>query len=157
MPSKPVTLILAEDDDGHATLLERNLERAGFLNTVIRVKDGKEALEFLEGVNAWQGNRPPEGPVLLVLDIRMPRMDGVEVLKYMKGHPQLARTPVVMLTTTDDPREIEKCYRYGCNLYIVKPLEYDDLVEAIRRLGLFLEIGSFPDLSEPLAQIDEDS
>jgi len=143
MTPEPITIVLAEDDDGHATLVERNLRRAGFLNNFLRARDGQEALDLLTGVGDFTDKRP-KGPLLLVLDLKMPRLDGIEVLRRLKSLPNLARIPVIMLTTTDDPREIEKCYELGCSVYILKPIDYEAFIEAIRRLGLFLQLVKLP-------------
>ena len=140
---QPITIILAEDDDGHASLVERNLERAGLLNGFLRVRDGQELLDTLNA----QGT--PDGPVLsgevvILLDINMPRIDGIEALKQIKANDATKSIPVIMLTTTDDPREVNRCYELGANVYITKPVEYDNFIEAIRRLGLFLQIVKRP-------------
>jgi CheY-like chemotaxis protein len=134
-----VTILLAEDDPGHASLIERNLKRSGFVNHVIHVVDGQEALDYLLCEGSYAG-RVPNGPLLLVLDINMPRVDGIEVLRRVKGHALLSKIPVIMLTTTDDPREVERCYELGCNVYITKPIVYDKFVEALQRVGLFLQV-----------------
>jgi CheY-like chemotaxis protein len=140
---KPLMILLAEDDDGHATLIRRNLTRAGVVNDVVHVKDGREALDFLfrRGVFA---DRPKDVSILLLLDINMPHLSGVEVLRIIKADEATARTPVIMLTTTDDPREVEKCYALGCSVYITKPVQYESFVDAIRRLGMFLAIIQVP-------------
>jgi len=134
-----VKIILAEDDDGHATLVERNLKRAGLDNGFVRLRDGQEALDFFLG----DGKEDCESCVLL-LDIKMPRVDGIEVLRRLKGDPRTATLPVVMLTTTDDPREVERCYHLGCNVYVTKPVEYEQFIEAVKRLGFFLKVVKLP-------------
>ena len=138
-----LTIMLAEDDDGHASLIHRNLERAGLVNGFVRVRDGQEALDLLRGEGEHLG-KMIEGDFLLLLDINMPRVDGIEVLRQVKADPMLATIPVIMLTTTDDPREVERCYKLGCNVYITKPVAYDRFVEAIRQLGLFLQVVKLP-------------
>lgn len=143
MAAEPIHIILAEDDDGHATLIQRNLERAGLVNGFIRVKDGQEALDIVHGEGAFAG-QTPSGNVLLLLDINMPRVDGVEVLRRLKANPRTIPIPVIMLTTTDDPREIERCYQLGCSVYVTKPVEYTAFIEAIKRLGLFLQVVRVP-------------
>jgi CheY-like chemotaxis protein len=143
MSPEPLTIVLAEDDDGHANLIHRNLERAGLANGFVRVGDGQEALDLIRGEGEHAG-REALGNYLLLLDINMPRVDGVEVLRRVKADPALATTPVIMLTTTDDPREVERCYKLGCNVYITKPVAYDKFVEAIRQLGLFLQVVKIP-------------
>ncbi len=143
MATEPLTLILAEDDEGHASLVQRNLRRAGFVNDMVHVKDGQEALDFIRG----EGNHADRSIthfVLLLLDINMPRLDGVEVLRRIKADPVTAMIPVIMLTTTDDPREVERCYDLGCSVYLTKPVEYDGFIEAINRLGLFLQVVKVP-------------
>jgi CheY-like chemotaxis protein len=140
-------IVLAEDDDGHASLVQRNLERAGLANGLQRLKDGQEALDFLRGQGAFEGRATGQS-ALLLLDIKMPRVDGVEVLRQLKADPKTALIPVIMLTTTDDPREIQRCYELGCSVYITKPVDYQAFVEAIKRLGLFLQVVRIPDISQ---------
>lgn len=143
MTPKPMNIILAEDDDGHATLVQKNLERAGLVNGFVRLKDGQEALDYLRGEGAYAGRELEHLPLLL-LDIKMPKVDGVEVLRQIRADARTAMVPVIMLTTTDDPREIARCYQLGCNVYITKPVDYQAFIEAIKRLGLFLQIVAIP-------------
>ena len=144
MAAEPILIVLVEDDDGHATLVERNLKRAGLANGIKRLKDGQEAIDFVLGKGAYSGLSTPHS-MLILLDIKMPRVDGVEVLRQLKSNPQTALVPVIMLTTTDDPREIDRCYELGCSVYISKPVDYQAFVEAINRLGLFLQVVRIPD------------
>jgi CheY-like chemotaxis protein len=144
MAAEPILIVLVEDDDGHATLVERNLKRAGLANGIQRLKDGQEAIDFVLGKGADSGLSTPHS-MLILLDIKMPRVDGVEVLRQLKSNPQTALVPVIMLTTTDDPREIDRCYELGCSVYISKPVDYQAFVEAINRLGLFLQVVRIPD------------
>ena len=144
MAIEPLLIVLAEDDDGHASLVQLNLERAGLANGLHRLKDGQEALDFLRGEGNFAG-RNPNQPVLVLLDIKMPRVDGVEVLRQLKADPRTALIPVIMLTTTDDPREIQRCYELGCSVYVTKPVDYQGFVEAIKRLGLFLQVVRVPE------------
>ncbi len=143
MSSELVTIILAEDDDGHAHLVQRNLQRAGLLNGFCRVHDGQELLDWLGSETDDHGPNMGQGVVVL-LDINMPRVDGIEALRRIKANPATQRIPVIMLTTTDDPREIDRCYELGCNVYITKPVEPEAFIDAIRRLGLFLQIVQRP-------------
>jgi CheY-like chemotaxis protein len=144
MAAEPVLIVLVEDDDGHANLVERNLKRAGLANSMHRLNDGQEALDYVQGKGQYSG-RAMTCSLLLLLDIKMPRVDGVEVLRQLKSDPQTALIPVIMLTTTDDPREIQRCYELGCSVYITKPVDYHAFVEAINRLGLFLQVVRTPD------------
>jgi CheY-like chemotaxis protein len=91
-------------------------------------------------------HRQPGASYLLLLDIRMPKIDGIEVLRRLKEDEELKKIPVIMITTTDDPREIDFCHRLGCNSYIAKPLDYDHFVNAIQQLGFFLKIVHIPSL-----------
>ncbi|MFL9926113.1 response regulator [Herbaspirillum lusitanum] len=136
-----VSIILVEDDDGHAVLVEKNLRRAGLTNGFLRLKDGQEAIDYFFGEG---GDKPDMQNVVVLLDVNMPRIGGVEVLQQLKKEDKTAAIPVIMLTTTDDPREIERCYEFGCNVYITKPVEYDDFIEAVRRLGFFLQVVKLP-------------
>lgn len=142
---KEVTILIAEDDDGHAALIRKNLQRAGIHNELVRFTDGQEVIDFLFGRGEGP-HRQHGAPYVLLLDIRMPKMDGIEVLVRIKADPEMSKLPVIMLTTTDDPREIEKCHEMGCSSYITKPIDYDKFVYAIRQLGLFLLIVEVPNL-----------
>lgn len=136
-------ILFAEDDLGHATLVQRNLARAGISNPIVHVRDGQEALDYLQSKGPYLG-RVLEDLLLVVLDINMPRVDGVDVLRQIKSDPRTANIPTIMLTTTDDPREIERCYALGCSVYVTKPVGQEAFVEAVRRLGLFLQIVEVP-------------
>jgi CheY-like chemotaxis protein len=144
MRAEGLTILLAEDDDGHALLVERNLRRAGVTAAITRTHDGQDALDYVHGAGPYAG-RQPGGPLLVLLDIRMPRLDGVEVLRRMKSAPGTAGIPVVMLTTTDNPTEVARCYALGCSAYVKKPVSYDDLSETLQRLGRFLGIVTVAD------------
>ncbi len=143
MISEKFLILMAEDDEGHANLIQRNLKRAGVKNEIFHVKDGQEALDFINRRGAYAGQEL-KGPLLVLLDINMPKIDGVEVLRQLKSTPETSQTPVIVLTTTDDPREVARCYGLNCSVYITKPVEYDAFVEAINRLGLFLQIVKTP-------------
>jgi CheY-like chemotaxis protein len=148
MTTQPVTIILAEDDDGHAQLVQRNLERAGLLNGLLRVRDGQELLDCLN-TRGGSHQQTLDEAVVVLLDINMPRVDGVEALRQIKANAATHRIPVIMLTTTDDPREIDRCYELGCNVYVTKPVAYEGFIDAIRRLGLFLQIVQRPRNGQP--------
>ncbi|HEX4606863.1 MAG TPA: response regulator [Urbifossiella sp.] len=143
MPERELMILLAEDDDGHAYLVQENLRDAGLANPITHVRDGQETLDFIHRTGPYEG-RVRNGPLLVLLDINMPRVDGVEVLRRLKAESATADIPVIMLTTTDDPREVKRCYELGCSSYVTKPVEYGRFVEAVRRLGLFLAIVQVP-------------
>ncbi|MDA8243196.1 MAG: response regulator [Elusimicrobia bacterium] len=135
----PVTIVIAEDDDGHARLITEHLKESGVNNPTVRLKDGQETLDFF--FRSGEGKKAQSGRgYLLLLDIKMPRVDGIEVLKRLKSHEELKTLPVIMLTTTDDPRDVEACYRAGCNNYLTKPVAFTRFAEIVKRLGLFISI-----------------
>jgi CheY-like chemotaxis protein len=140
---KEVIVLIAEDDDGHAALIEKNLRRAGLLNEIIRFKDGQETLDFLFE-KGKKPKRKPDTAYMLLLDIRMPKVDGVEVLRQVKADKGLKKLPIIMITTTDDPREVDLCHELGCSNYITKPIDYDNFMEAVRQLGMFLLVVEVP-------------
>jgi len=139
-----VIILIADDDHGHVRLIEKNLVRAGLHNPIERFENGQETLDFLFGRGARQ--RAKEAAYLLLLDVRMPQVDGVEVLRQVKADPELRKMPVIMLTTTDDPREVERCHTLGCSNYIVKPVDYEKFAEAIKQFGLFIALVQVPEV-----------
>jgi CheY-like chemotaxis protein len=138
----PPTILIVDDDEGHAILIRENLEAAGLHNRMEHFRDGQAILDFFVQRSANDG-----GPYLLLLDIRMPKVDGIEVLRRLKADTALSKLPIIMLTTTDDTREVERCYELGCNVYIQKPVDYERFAEAIRRLGLFVSLLLVPQMS----------
>jgi len=135
------TIIMIEDDPGHALLICRNLERAGISNPVLHLDDGKKAIDYFFG----EGNLGlKHDNALILLDLNLPLIDGYEILRRLKEDARTKRIPVIILTTTDNPKEIDRCYALGCNVYIVKPVEYDGFSEAIRKLGLMLAVVKLP-------------
>jgi CheY-like chemotaxis protein len=145
--TKEVVILIADDDAGHTRLIEKNLQRAGLHNPILRFENGQDILDFLLG-RGHGPKRAADTPYLLLLDIRMPKVDGVEVLGQLKADPVLRRLPVSMLTTTDDPREVARCHELGCNNYIVKPVGYEKFAEAIKQLGLFISLVQVPELND---------
>jgi len=130
-------LLLVEDDLGHARLIERNLQRAHLPYAIVLLRDGQAALDYLLPAREEQGARHLP-PCLVLLDMNLPGWTGVEVLTRLKSDARTRHMPVIMLTTTDDPREIEQCYALGCNAYLTKPVAYDQFVEVIQKLGRLL-------------------
>ena len=142
MSPRPVILI-AEDDEGHAILMRQNLAQAGLDNPIEHFRDGQAVLDFL--FKRGPGRVRDSGVTYLVLlDIRMPKVDGVEVLRRIKADLELRRMPVIMLTTTDDAREVARCHELGCSVYLQKPVDYEKFAEAMRRLGLFIMLMQVP-------------
>jgi CheY-like chemotaxis protein len=141
--SKPVTIIMVEDDDGHARLIEKNIRRAGVNNEIIPFRNGSDAVHFLFGEDGTAMKNKCRA-LLILLDLNLPDMTGVDILKRIKANDYLKRSPVVVLTTTDDAVEIQRCYDLGCNVYITKPVEYESFANAIRQLGLFFTVIQVP-------------
>src|SRR5260370_20236730 len=144
--TREVVILIAEDDDGHARLIGKNLTHAGLRNKIERFDNGQAVLDFLHRRGPGP-HREPDVAYLLLLDIRMPQVDGVEVLCQVKQHPELRKIPVIVLTTTDDPREVERCHAIGCSSYIVKPVDYDKFAEAIKNLGLYISLVEVPEIN----------
>jgi CheY-like chemotaxis protein len=138
---QPVNIVMIEDDEGHARLIEKNIRRAGISNVIRHFLDGTSALDYL--FNHKEGPAL-NGPALILLDLNLPDMSGTDILSKIKSGV-LKRTPVVVLTTTDDKVEIQRCYDLGCNVYITKPVNYESFAGAIRQLGLFLSVIQVPD------------
>jgi CheY-like chemotaxis protein len=141
----PVTIVMIEDDEGHARLIEKNIRRAGIFNSLKHFADGASALDFL-----FHDTKGPKlnGPALILLDLNLPDMNGVDILARIKGDEHLRLAPVVVLTTTDDRQEIQRCYDLGCNVYITKPVDYESFADAIRQLGLFLSVIKVPQVDD---------
>ncbi|WP_294294419.1 response regulator [uncultured Sphingomonas sp.] len=141
-----VTIVMIEDDEGHARLIEKNIRRAGINNDIRHFLNGTSALDYL--FNDAQGPAL-NGPALILLDLNLPDMSGTDILAKVKAEGSaVKRTPVVVLTTTDDKVEIQRCYDLGCNVYITKPVNYENFATAIRQLGLFLSVIQVPDQAE---------
>ena len=141
-----VKIVMIEDDEGHARLIEKNIRRAGIMNDIRHFTDGGGALDYM--FNHADGPAL-NGPALVLLDLNLPDMSGTDILAKIKaeGSP-LRRTPVVVLTTTDDKIEIQRCYDLGCNVYITKPVNYESFAQAIRQLGLFLSVIQVPAIED---------
>jgi CheY-like chemotaxis protein len=133
-----ITIVLVEDDDGHARLVEINLRRAGVTNPVIRCADGASAVECLFGGGC-------ASPLLILLDLNLPDMSGIDILQRLKADPKLRRAPVMVLTTSDDKAEVQRCYDLGCNIFITKPVDYEHFANAVRQLGLFFLVVQIPE------------
>lgn len=136
---KELIILIAEDDDGHAHLIESGLKKSGVNNKIIRFNNGDLAWKFLSCTGDGE-SMDPQKAYLLLLDINMPVMDGVEVLRRMKSDEKLSEIPVMMLTTTDDPREVEKCYKAGCNVYVTKPVDFIEFSQTLKSVGLFIQV-----------------
>jgi len=141
--STPVTIIMIEDDEGHARLIERNIRRSGVNNEIVPFSNGTAALSYLFGSDGTGMNQKGRA-LLILLDLNLPDMTGIEILQRVKENSYLKCAPVVVLTTTDDAHEIKRCYDLGCNVYITKPVNYESFANAIRQLGLFFSVIQLP-------------
>ena len=140
---KPVKIIMVEDDEGHARLIERNIRRSGVNNEIIPFPNGTDAVAHLFGPDGT-GIAHKDEALLILLDLNLPDMTGIDILKRVKENQYLKYAPVVVLTTTDDAQEIKRCYELGCNVYITKPVNYENFANAIRQLGLFFSVIQVP-------------
>ncbi len=141
--STPVCIIMIEDDDGHARLIERNIRRSGVNNKILPFTSGTEAVRYLFGSDGSGFDRKDEA-LLILLDLNLPDMSGIDILRRVKENKFLKSTPVVVLTTTDDAYEVKRCYELGCNVYVTKPVNYESFANAIRQLGLFFSVIQVP-------------
>ena len=142
----PVTIIMIEDDEGHARLIERNIRRSGVNNEIVPFVNGTDAISYLFGSDG-SGIDHKGQALLILLDLNLPDTSGIDILKRVKDNKYLKATPVVVLTTTDDSQEIKRCYELGCNVYITKPVNYENFANAIRQLGLFFSVMQVPPAS----------
>src|ERR1700732_2775693 len=143
--TQPVTIAMVEDDEGHARLIEKNLRRSGIHNEIVALADGASAITFLFGSDG-SGRVNKGRPLLVLLDLNLPDMSGIDILKRLKENEHLRVLPVVVLTTTDDKSEIQRCYDLGCNVYITKPVNYEKFDNAIQQLGLFWYVMQIPEV-----------
>lgn len=141
--SHPLTILLVEDDPGHARLIEKNLRRSHLANEIVTMDDGQRAVDYVFGEGSY-ATSPPQVPLLILLDLNLPGLDGYQVLKRLKEREQTRHIPIIILTTMDDSAEVQRCYELGCSVYITKPIVYTDFSEAIRQLGLFLSVVKMP-------------
>jgi CheY-like chemotaxis protein len=140
-----VTIIIVEDDPGHSKLIEKNLRRGGLDNPIKTFTHGQQALDYLRGQGDFEGHAINQR-ALLLLDINMPVMSGVELLRLLKQDAKLHEIPVIMLTSTDDQREIDECYSLGCNLYVPKPVESNRFTETVRKLAILIGLIAVPSI-----------
>ena len=139
----PGKILLVEDDPYDVELTLSALAENHLTNEVVVVRDGVEALDYLYRRGAYE-SRVAGNPVVMLLDLKLPKVDGLEVLEHVKSNPDLKTTPVVMLTSSREEQDLAKSYNLGTNAYVVKPVGFSDFVEAIRKLGLFWTVVNQP-------------
>ena len=141
---REAVILIAEDDPGHRILIKKSLARSGIHNQIVEFTNGKDVLDFF--FESDGSSKKLDTPYILILDIKMPKMDGIEVLRRIKNDDSLKKIPVAVLSTTDDPHEIDDSYELGCCIYIVKPLESGKFVDTIKKLGDFLTVVTLPEM-----------
>jgi CheY-like chemotaxis protein len=137
MKPNEVDLLLVEDNPSDAELTIRALRKCNLANNLHHVKDGAEALEFLFGEGAYAGRKVGNGPAVVLLDLKLPKVDGLEVLRRLRADERTRTVPVVILTSSKEERDIVGSYRLGVNSYVVKPVEFDKFAKAVSELGLY--------------------
>jgi CheY-like chemotaxis protein len=135
MTTKPILLVEDTPDDAELTIM--SLKHSGLLNDVVIAEDGLEALDYLFGEGRYAGRNPQETPALILLDIKMPRLDGIEVLQRLRADKRTSVLPVVILTTSNEDVDLVRAYESGANAYVRKPVSLTHFQDAVRQLGLF--------------------
>jgi CheY-like chemotaxis protein len=137
MDSENVDILLVEDNPTDAELTMRALKRKNLANKLLWVKDGAEAIDFLFGKGKYSDRNAKDIPRLILLDLRMPKVDGLEVLQRIKGDEITKKIPVVVLTSSQEDKDIVDSYKLGVNSYVSKPVEFDEFIDAVSTLGLY--------------------
>ena len=137
MNGEPLTILLVEDNRDHAELVMRNMEEFQVVNTILLVEDGQAALDYLYGRGKYADRRQFPMPHLMLLDLRLPKVDGLDVLKEVKSDEALRPMPVVILTTSDAERDMAMAYEYHANSYVTKPVNFDDFSRLLKDLGFY--------------------
>jgi CheY-like chemotaxis protein len=138
-------ILLAEDDPKDVELTLSALQEHNLANEVVAARDGAEALDYLQRRGAF-ADRPQGNPAVVLLDLKMPKIDGIEVLRQMKADPVLKTIPVVVLTSSREEKDLETCYDLGVNAYVVKPVQFADFIKAVKELGVFWALINEPPL-----------
>lgn len=139
-----VEILFVEDSLDDAALTIRALKKSGFTKKLYHVIDGAEALDFMYCKGAYTGRNSNEFPNLILLDLKMPKVSGVQVLEKIKSDPLLKSIPIVMLTSSNEGPDIEKCFALGANSYIVKPVDSDNFFNAVKEIGIYWTVLSQP-------------
>ncbi len=139
-----IEILFVEDSDDDAMLTIRALTKSGFTNKLHHVKDGAEALDFIYGQGIYSSRDLKVNPKLILLDLKMPKVSGIQVLEKVKSDPNLKSIPVVILTSSKEDPDVAKCYAMGANSYIVKPVDSDGFFHAIKEIGMYWMILSQP-------------
>ncbi|MHA4844112.1 response regulator [Flavitalea antarctica] len=132
-----VEILLVEDNLSDAELITRALRKVNLANHLIHVKDGEEALQFIFATGPFTGREKKKMPKVILLDIKMPKVDGIEVLRQIKANNETKRIPVVIMTSSKEEQDIIRSYELGVNSFVVKPVEFNDFAKAVSELGLY--------------------
>ncbi len=135
--AESMTILLAEDNPRDAEMTLRSLKKHNIANSVHWVKDGAEALEFMFCEGAYAQRDPSGAPKLVLLDIKMPKVDGIEVLRRLKADARTRTTPVVIMTSSNEERDVVESYKLGANSYIVKPVQFEAFLDTVSKIGLY--------------------
>jgi two-component system, response regulator len=143
---REIEILLVEDNASDAELTIRALKKTRVINNILHVTDGEEALDFIYCRGKFSNMKTSAKPKLVILDLKLPKVDGLEVLREMKSHPDMKKTPVVVLTSSRYEQDVIKSYELGVNSYIVKPVDFEKFTEAVQNLGMYwMLINEFPD------------
>jgi CheY-like chemotaxis protein len=155
---EPLCILLVDDDADDRMLTQRALESSGLLHRLVMLEDGEELFEYLRREGKYGDSAASPRPDLILLDLNMPRKDGREVLEEIKSDPSLRRIPVVVLTTSEADRDVEASYDLGVNAFVTKPVAFESLASAMKRLGAFwLEVAELPKRESPSrGEVDSD-
>jgi two-component system, response regulator len=130
-------IILVEDNPSDADLIKRSLNKNNVANKILHLKDGQEVLQYLFGEGQWKGRTTANTPKVILLDLKMPKVSGIEVLKRIKSNQETMGIPVVILTSSKEDPDIKECYKLGVNSYVVKPVGFEDFSRTVAQLGLY--------------------
>ena len=137
MKNTEVEILLVEDSPDDAEMTIRALKKNGIANNLTHLKDGAEALEFIYGTGKYAGRNINNKPKVILLDLKMPKVDGIEVLRKIKSDSNTKTIPVVVLTSSKEDPDVRRCYELGVNSYIVKPVGFENFTKAISQMGLY--------------------
>ena len=130
-------IILVEDNPSDADLIKRALNKNNVANKILHLKDGQEVIDYLFGEGQWKGRTTANTPKVILLDLKMPKVSGIEVLKKIKSNDETRSIPVVILTSSKEDPDIKECYKLGVNSYVVKPVGFEDFSRTVAQLGLY--------------------
>ena len=130
-------IILVEDNPSDADLIKRALNKNNVANKILHLKDGQEVLQYLFGEGQWKGRTTANTPKVILLDLKMPKVSGIEVLKKIKSNEETRSIPVVILTSSKEDPDIKECYKLGVNSYVVKPVGFEEFSSTVAQLGLY--------------------